>query len=279
MDIRNDQDCSLSFRYSCREAVCGSCGLVINGKFDLACRTMLESLGTTLVVIEPLPNLEIQKDLIVDMEPFWRALYSVEPYLQPAGRAPRTGLPDRRPRDGEDRPVRQLHPVRAAATAPARWSRGTSGISAPPPSPSSTGSSRTRRDNEGTTSGGSASTPRPAPGDATPSSGATRFVRGTCGRRTASKGSGGRSWAPRSPGFSRDGNEAQALAVHPPAVPRRAARRLAGRPVSLFLYPVLKFVFRPTPEPDQVLLPLTEYAGMAAGEIRRFAWGTQTRRS
>lgn len=83
MDIRNDQDCSLAFRYSCREAVCGSCGMVINGRFDLACRTMLEALGTTVVVIEPMPNLEIQKDLIVDMEPFWRALESVEPYLQP----------------------------------------------------------------------------------------------------------------------------------------------------------------------------------------------------
>jgi len=91
MDIRNDQDCTLAFRYSCREAVCGSCGLVINGKFDLACRTMLELLGTTLVVIEPLPNLEIQKDLIVDMEPFWRALYSVEPYLQPVGERPAAG--------------------------------------------------------------------------------------------------------------------------------------------------------------------------------------------
>ena len=44
MDIRNEQDCDLSFRYSCREAICGSCGLVINGKFDLACRTGLGSL-------------------------------------------------------------------------------------------------------------------------------------------------------------------------------------------------------------------------------------------
>jgi len=81
MDIRNDQDCSLSFRYSCREAVCGSCGMVINGQFDLACRTMIESLNTSLIVIEPLPNLDIQKDLIVDMEPFWQALLAVEPYL------------------------------------------------------------------------------------------------------------------------------------------------------------------------------------------------------
>lgn len=88
MDIRNDQDCTLSFRYSCREAVCGSCGMVINGRFDLACRTMLESLGSSLVVVEPLPNLEILKDLIVDMEPFWEALRAVEPYLVAGGEVP-----------------------------------------------------------------------------------------------------------------------------------------------------------------------------------------------
>ena len=42
-----------------------------------------------------------------------------------------------------------------------------------------------------------------------------------------------------------------------------------------FLYPILKFVFRPTPEPDQVLLPLTDFTGMEAGELRKFAWGTK----
>ena len=42
-----------------------------------------------------------------------------------------------------------------------------------------------------------------------------------------------------------------------------------------FLYPILKFVFRPTPEPDQVLLPLTDFTGMGAGELRKFAWGTK----
>jgi len=92
MDIRNDQDCSLSFRYSCREAVCGSCGMVINGQFDLACRTMIESLNTSLIVVEPLPNLEIQKDLIVDMEPFWQALLAVEPYLFAGETKPGNGL-------------------------------------------------------------------------------------------------------------------------------------------------------------------------------------------
>jgi len=81
MDIRNEQDCTLAFRYSCREAICGSCGMVINGDFDLACRTIVESLKSPLVVIEPLPNLEIQKDLVVDMDPFWEALHKIEPYL------------------------------------------------------------------------------------------------------------------------------------------------------------------------------------------------------
>ena len=81
MNIRNEQDCSLSFRYSCREAICGSCAMVINGKFDLACRTNLETLGSSSVVIEPLPNLEIQKDLVVNMDPFWEALHKIEPYL------------------------------------------------------------------------------------------------------------------------------------------------------------------------------------------------------
>ncbi|MDH7513599.1 MAG: succinate dehydrogenase iron-sulfur subunit [Clostridiales bacterium] len=91
MDVRNEQDTTLSFRYSCREAVCGSCAMVINGKFDLACRTIVDSLGSSLIVIEPLPNLEIQKDLIVDMEPFWQALHKVEPYLFPAEEIPEKG--------------------------------------------------------------------------------------------------------------------------------------------------------------------------------------------
>ena len=63
--IRDQQDPSLSFRYSCREAVCGSCAMVINGEISLACRTMVESLKSPCIVVEPLPNLEIQKDLFV----------------------------------------------------------------------------------------------------------------------------------------------------------------------------------------------------------------------
>ena len=91
MDIRNEQDCSLVFRYSCREAICGSCAMVINGKPDLACRTIVESLNSSLIVIEPLPSLEIQKDLAVDMEPFWQVLNQVEPYLFAGQQPPEKG--------------------------------------------------------------------------------------------------------------------------------------------------------------------------------------------
>ncbi len=91
MEIRNEHDCTLSFRYSCREAICGSCALVINGKPDLACRTMVGSLNSALIVIEPLPNLEIQKDLVVDMEPFWTALDKIGPYLFAGQEKPEKG--------------------------------------------------------------------------------------------------------------------------------------------------------------------------------------------
>ena len=90
-DIRDQQDPSLAFRYSCREAVCGSCSMVINGEIALACRTQVDDLEGDVIVIEPLPNLEIQKDLIVDMDPFWEAYRLIEPYLQPDGDVPPKG--------------------------------------------------------------------------------------------------------------------------------------------------------------------------------------------
>ncbi len=93
MEIRNEQDATLSFRYSCREAVCGSCGMIINGRPELACRTMVDSLGSPLIILEPLPNMEIQKDLVVDMEPFWEALDRIRPYVIGDGKPPEKEFP------------------------------------------------------------------------------------------------------------------------------------------------------------------------------------------
>ena len=82
LKIRDEQDPSLAFRYACRGAVCGSCAMSINGNLDLACRVLLDRLGTDRVVVEPLPNLEVIRDLVVDMDPFWEKYERVQPWLQ-----------------------------------------------------------------------------------------------------------------------------------------------------------------------------------------------------
>lgn len=83
LKIQDEINPSLAFRYSCRGAVCGSCGMVINGKFNLACRSLVKNLNTQEIVLEPLPNLEIIEDLMVEMKPFWKAYENIKPYLIP----------------------------------------------------------------------------------------------------------------------------------------------------------------------------------------------------
>src|SRR3990172_7665628 len=81
LNIRDEMDGGISFRCSCRSAVCGSCAMVMNGKIELACRTQLASLGSDTIILEPLPNFEIIKDLVVDMTPFWKMYERIKPWL------------------------------------------------------------------------------------------------------------------------------------------------------------------------------------------------------
>lgn len=74
------QDQTLSFRRSCREGVCGSDGMNINGKNGLACVTQLSTLKAP-IVLRPLPGLPVIRDLVVDMEPFYRQYEKAKPYL------------------------------------------------------------------------------------------------------------------------------------------------------------------------------------------------------
>ncbi len=80
--IKNEQDGSLAFRYSCRSAICGSCAMEINGSEKLACRTPVrrewERHGT--VAVAPLQNLPLIKDLVVDMSSFWGKIIDVTPW-------------------------------------------------------------------------------------------------------------------------------------------------------------------------------------------------------
>lgn len=79
--IKEEQDASLAFRRSCREGVCGSDGLNMNGKNGLACITNLSSLKSNKIVIRPLPGLPVMRDLIVDMTQFYKQYEKVKPYL------------------------------------------------------------------------------------------------------------------------------------------------------------------------------------------------------
>lgn len=79
--LLKEQDPTLAFRRSCREGVCGSDGLNMNGKNGLACITPVSSLKGKKVVIRPLPGLPVIRDLIVDMELFFAQYERVKPYL------------------------------------------------------------------------------------------------------------------------------------------------------------------------------------------------------
>src|SRR5690606_22848601 len=74
------QDESLSFRRSCREGICGSDGMNINGKNGLACLINLNTLPGKIVV-RPLPGLPVIRDLVVDMAMFYRQYEKVKPYV------------------------------------------------------------------------------------------------------------------------------------------------------------------------------------------------------
>lgn len=78
-----EQDPTLSFRRSCREGVCGSDGVNMNGKNGLACITPLSALtrGGKKIVIRPLPGLPVVRDLIIDMTQFYTQYEKIRPYL------------------------------------------------------------------------------------------------------------------------------------------------------------------------------------------------------
>jgi len=81
MYARDTYDSSLTFRHSCRQAVCGSDAMFVNGQQRLCCKTQLSDLEEP-VRIEPLPHAEVVKDLVVDMEHFYDQMEAVEPYFQ-----------------------------------------------------------------------------------------------------------------------------------------------------------------------------------------------------
>ena len=80
--IQREHDPSLTFRYACRVGMCGSCGMVINGRESLACQTVIADLKRQEVTLRPLNHLPIVKDLLLDMEAFFEKYQEAIPYFE-----------------------------------------------------------------------------------------------------------------------------------------------------------------------------------------------------
>jgi succinate dehydrogenase / fumarate reductase, iron-sulfur subunit len=93
LQVKDREDASLAIRCSCRAAICGSCGVRINGQSALACNTRLsdaaERASDGAITVEPMGNMPVIKDLVVDMDAVhWRKIQRVVPWLLPEGDPP-----------------------------------------------------------------------------------------------------------------------------------------------------------------------------------------------
>jgi succinate dehydrogenase / fumarate reductase iron-sulfur subunit len=102
IEVRDEHDPSLTFRHSCRQGVCGSDALFINGRQRLGCKTQIADL-TQPITIEPLPHQPVVKDLVVEMESFYDRMDAVEPYFDPDDPPPGDLEERRQSRDNRER--------------------------------------------------------------------------------------------------------------------------------------------------------------------------------
>jgi fumarate reductase iron-sulfur subunit len=79
--VKDNVDGTLSYRWSCRMGVCGSCGMVVNGEPKLTCAAFLKDYYPGAIRIEPLANFHVERDLVITMDDFMAKLESVKPYI------------------------------------------------------------------------------------------------------------------------------------------------------------------------------------------------------
>lgn len=87
LKIKNEIDSSLAFRRSCREGVCGSCAMNVNGKNTLVCTKAIEDYEGTIKIF-PLPHMDVVKDLVADMTNFFAQYASIKPWIETQTPAP-----------------------------------------------------------------------------------------------------------------------------------------------------------------------------------------------
>ncbi|TBR41081.1 succinate dehydrogenase iron-sulfur subunit [Marinomonas agarivorans] len=100
LNLMKEQDSTISYRRSCREGVCGSDGMNMNGKNGLACITPMSAVvKKNKLVLRPLPGLPVVRDLVVDMSQFYKQYEKIRPYLvndNPAPAIERLQTPEER---------------------------------------------------------------------------------------------------------------------------------------------------------------------------------------
>ena len=123
LKIKNEIDATLSLRRSCREGICGSCAMNINGQNTLACTQSCADLGKGDVSVYPLPHLPVIKDLVTDLTNFYAQYAAVKPWLQARTPAPpdRERLQSRAEQEKIDRPSACILCACCSTSCPSYW--------------------------------------------------------------------------------------------------------------------------------------------------------------
>jgi succinate dehydrogenase / fumarate reductase, iron-sulfur subunit len=123
-NIKWYSDGTLSFRRSCAHGVCGSDAMRINGVNRLACKVLVRDMPDE-ITIEPIKGLPVEKDLIVDMEPFFEAYRSVKPFLMTSGHEPtREWIQSQADRDRFDDTTKCILCAACTTSCPVYWTDG-----------------------------------------------------------------------------------------------------------------------------------------------------------
>src|SRR3954469_3370403 len=124
--IKWDQDGSLTFRRSCAHGICGSDAMRINGKNRLACKTLIKDVNPDKpITVEPIKGLPVEKDLIVNMEPFFQAYREVMPFLVAKGQEPtKERLQSQADKDRYDDTTKCILCAACTSACPVFWSDG-----------------------------------------------------------------------------------------------------------------------------------------------------------
>jgi succinate dehydrogenase / fumarate reductase, iron-sulfur subunit len=81
LEVKKHLDHSIAVRYSCRQATCGSCGMIINGRPRLACFTKISELNSDVITVEPMKNFPIIRDLVVSFDRLFKTHNSIKPFV------------------------------------------------------------------------------------------------------------------------------------------------------------------------------------------------------